>query len=278
MPPVTVFAAQLDLGTIAISGKDRAQWLNGLVSCNVAAVAPGVFHYGLALSKVGRILSDLVIGSDGDRLLVGAPRGRVERLREHFEKHLMMEDAAHSDAGDELAWIFAHGPRAVELSNPLRGTGIADGALVVPSGDLEKVLADLRGMPYVLVAEKEDWEHLLIDRMVPRFGVDFGDTNYPHEARLERSAVAWNKGCYLGQEVVCRLEMRGHASKLLVGIRLDAAEAPAPGTEICSADGIVVGHVSSATRSTALAIVPREHARAGTKLLVGDLPGVVRDI
>ena len=60
------------------------------------------------------------------------------------------------------------------------------------------------------------WEALRIERAIPRFGVEFDATTYPQEAALEKRAVSFAKGCYLGQEVVCMLEMRGHVKRKLV--------------------------------------------------------------
>src|SRR5437868_7026055 len=130
-----------ELGTVAVTGKDRLTWLNGLVTSDVARLEPGVASYGLILVKVGRIVSDVWIVPAGERLLIGAPRDRIGALREHFEKYLMMEDASHADATGELAWVFLHGPKAAELANvaaPLHGgfggavdtTGLGGGVVV----------------------------------------------------------------------------------------------------------------------------------------------------
>jgi tRNA-modifying protein YgfZ len=282
----TVVVGASELGTIAVSGADRASWLNGLVTCDVTAAKEGTFTYGLALVKVGRILSDLTIGSAGNRLLVGAPRERVPLVREHFEKYLMMEDASLEDVSSGLAWVLAHGPRAAGLSCEAAarsggwggavGTGPSQGgAMIVPVAAQADLLAHLAAEPDVVVVSADAWDELRVALGVPRFGVDFGETNYPHEARLEKTAVAWNKGCYLGQEVVCRLEMRGHVSKRLVAIQLDGGDRPTSGTEIHASDGQIIGRVSSAIPSLALAILPREHASLGSVLSVGSARGVV---
>jgi tRNA-modifying protein YgfZ len=287
-PDRTLVVGAPELGTIAVWGADRASWLNGLVTCDVALAKEGTFTYGLALAKVGRILSDLTIGSAGDRLLVGAPGDRVPLLREHFEKYLMMEDASLEDVSSKLAWVLARGARARELSCEAAarfggwggavGTGAGQsGAMVVPVAAEAELLVYLAAEPDVEVVSADAWDDLRVALGVPRFGIDFGEANYPHEARLEKTAVAWNKGCYLGQEVVCRLEMRGHVSKRLVAIRFEGGDRPSSGTEIHAADGQVLGRVSSAIPSLALAIVPREHASAGSVLSVGGARGVVVD-
>src|ERR1044071_5735690 len=80
-----------DLGTVAVAGRDRQSWLNGLVTSDLGKLEPGAASYGLALVKVGRIVSALWIVPAVDRLLVGAIRERVGILREHLERYLMME-------------------------------------------------------------------------------------------------------------------------------------------------------------------------------------------
>ena len=76
-----------------------------------------------------------------------------------------------------------------------------------------------------VVGDAEGWEALRLERGVPRFGPDFDDKTYPQEASLEKAAVSFDKGCYLGQEVVCMLEMRGHVKRKLVSIVLDGTQA-----------------------------------------------------
>jgi folate-binding protein YgfZ len=274
-----------------VTGKDRLTWLNGLVTSDVARLEPGVASYGLILVKVGRIVSDVWIVPAGERLLVGAPRDRIGVLREHLEKYLMMEDASHQDASGELAWVFLHGPRAAELAKsmpPLHGgfggavdtTGLGGGVMVVPATS-EKALVDdlVRRGDDVVEGSREDWESLRVQRYLPRFGVDFGEKNYPQEASLEKIAVSFNKGCYLGQEVVCRLEMRGHVVKKVVPVRLETGEPPGAGAEVKSLEGKPVGTVSSATAadggSLGLAMVRIDFAEPGTKLDVAGREAVV---
>jgi len=108
---------------------------------------------------------------------------------------------------------------------------------------------------------------------LPRFGVDFGEKNYPQEAALEKIAVSFSKGCYLGQEVVCRLEMRGHVVKKIVPVQI-AGDPPVQGAEVRSADGKVLGTVSSAVTNgkggaVGLAMLRIDFAEPGTKLDVG---------
>jgi folate-binding protein YgfZ len=278
-----------ELGTVAVAGRDRQSWLNGLVTSDLARLEVGAASYGLVLVKVGRIVSDAWIVPAGERMLVGVPRERVAVLREHLERYLMMEDAAHADASDELGWVFVHGPRAAELAKVVGAahggyggavdtTGLGGGVLAVPVGKVDGLVRDLveRG---AVEASQAEWEALRVERFLPRFGVDFGEKNYPQEASLEKVAVSFNKGCYLGQEVVCRLEMRGHVIKKIVPVRLEGGEPPGSGAEVRSAEGKAVGTVSSAVAGDegplALAMVRIDFAEPGTKLDVGGRPALV---
>lgn len=283
------------LGTISVRGPDSVTWLNSLVTCDVRAVRPGLVAYGLALMKNGRILSDLWIAQAKDRLLLGAPRDRVSALSEHFERYLIMEDAAHEDVSVDYGWVFALGPHAPEMVNArvnsfgVSGgrtsvTTVRDAALVAPVSSKERILASFSDEPGVAVGSLEDHAALMLDLFVPRFGVDFGEKNYPQEAGLEKTAVSFTKGCYLGQEVVCRLEMRGHVSKRMLPIQLEGDVIPSPGAEVRDADGATtLGIVSSAGMSQrlgtplALAMIKGAHPGVGAKVRVGDGQGTVLD-
>jgi tRNA-modifying protein YgfZ len=273
------------LGTIAVSGPERQSWLNGLVTSDVAKLRPGLASYGLVLVKVGRIVSDVFVLHADDQMLVGGQRDRIALLREHFEKYLIMEDAAHEDVSSEYGWAFAQGSRAAEIAaaaaampGVYAGTvelrGAADGVIAAPAARLGEVLRDLAAKHAdTQLGSPEDAERLRVRRFLPRFGVDFGEKNYPQEAALEKIAVSFSKGCYLGQEVVCRLEMRGHVIKKIVPVQI-AGDPPVHGAEVRSVDGKVLGTVSSAVTNgngsaVGLAMVRIDFAEPGTKLDVG---------
>jgi folate-binding protein YgfZ len=286
-----LFVKAPELGTIAVTGTDRQSWLNGLLTSDLSRLAPGRSSYGLVLVKVGRILSDAWLVHAGDRLLVGMPRERVALVREHLERYLVMEDAAHADVSDEHAWAFAFGPRAAELvtegaaahggfGGALDVTGLGDGVMVLPRARMDEALADLAARaPESIVGSDDDREMVRVARFIPRFGVDFGDKTYPQEAALEKIAVSFQKGCYLGQEVVCRLEMRGHVIKKIVPLSVDGQSPPALGTEVRSSEGKVLGSVTSAIagddHALALAMIRVDFTEPGVKVDVAGRVGTV---
>jgi hypothetical protein len=105
--------------------------------------------------------------------------------------------------------------------------------------------------PALRLGSDADWEVFRITEVLGRFGVDFGETDNPHEAALDRRAVSWSKGCYLGQEVVCMQDMRGKLKRRLVALQLDTAgDLPQAGSPVTTNDGAeAVGELTSVARS-----------------------------
>lgn len=292
LPGASILAVPSARGTLVVTGADRKSWLNGLVTCDLAPLRVGEAVYGLATSKVGRILADVVVLVDEDRLFVAVPEGKAGALAEALDAFLVMEDAELAVDAGERAWIFLHGAGAAELARgvapALDGraaavelTGLGDAALLVPSSRLDEARAALSAAG-ARVVEDAAWDAARIELGVPRFGVDFDEKTYPQEASLERRAVSFKKGCYLGQEVVCRLEMRGHVHRKLVRLALEGEEVPARATPVESDAGEAVGTITSAAlgpaagRAVALAMVKYALAEPGTSLRVAGRAAVVQ--
>jgi hypothetical protein len=133
------------------------------------------------------------------------------------------------------------------------------------------------------VGDATGWRALRLERGVAEFGEDFDDTTYPQEAGLEKVAVSFDKGCYLGQEVVCMLELRGHVNRKLMPLVLEASGLPLPGAGVTDLAGVSVGKVTSAALSptlgkpVALAMVKRAHANASNVVLIGGARAEVVD-
>jgi hypothetical protein len=278
-----------DLGAIVVTGNDRVKWLNGLVTCDLSIRKPGEGAYGLAVGKTGRILAELWFLIGGDRVIVVLSRDRIEGFRAHLDKHLIMEDAEVEAPDREV--VFTHGPLSREAVASARAasadaamvdwTGRREAAVILaPEGGLDAVRAAILAGPGDRAAcGDEAWEALRVAWGVPRFGADFDDQTLPQEASLERLAVSFSKGCYLGQETVFMLEKRGHAKKRLMRLRAEG-EALAGGAEITMPDGEAVGQVTSAApprdgAAAALGYVKYKHANAGTAVLVGGRPATI---
>jgi folate-binding protein YgfZ len=178
---------------------------------------------------------------------------------------LIMEDAELSSA-DDLCCLTLHGPIAEQaldaLLPELLPTALGRIALC---GEQDWLLAVERvrvqqwrraGAPLAGGARLGDaaqWHDWRVEHGLPEFGVDFGSADNPHDAALERRAVSWSKGCYLGQEVVCMQDMRGKPKRRLVSLLLADGEVPPPSTAVVDAAGEKLGEVTSAAFSRARA-------------------------
>jgi folate-binding protein YgfZ len=294
----TALAVQhADLAVLVVTGKDRISWLNGLLTCDLAKRAPdgpaARAVYGLVVERKGHVLADVVVvmdeASEGrERALLVVPVFTVESLLAHLEHYLVMEDAEIAQAAGYEVWSV-HGPRAEKALDAARAAGGVGGtldrtglggAMVVAAPDLTReVGAALAGV--AIVGDDAGWEALRLERGVPRYGVDFDDKTYPQEAQLEKVAVSFDKGCYLGQEVVCMLELRGHVKRKLVPVVLDDGAPPPRGAPVTDEAGAPVGEVTSAGTSPTLgkpvvmAMVKRAFAEAGKRLVVAGASGEV---
>ena len=259
-PPEPVLVVpQPERGTLLVTGAEAKTWLNGLVTCDVLKVREGSGAFGLALNKQGKIQSEVLIIEASQGLLIGVSAGVAERLTIALNQFLVMEDAELRDVSSEKLWADFHGLGAAALAESaakacLGSTAVfsARGAasLVFERDELPEFERFIERTAAVRRASEADWEALRIAQAWGRFGVDFGEADNPHEAGLDRRAVSWNKGCYLGQEVVCMQDMRGKLKRRLVALALGGQELPAVGTPVTvQGSAEAVGELTSVARS-----------------------------
>lgn len=225
--------APLARDVLVVRGPDRKTWLDGLLTCAVTEVAPGRAGYGLLLTKQGKIVTDVFLTDSGTELLLGVAAGHGDAVRELLDRYLVMEDAELAAPAAPLAYgvSTSAAPEGAVAAGQLSLAGLSLQVFVAtsaPEGDAAALAA------------------LLARHGLGRFGVDFGERDNPHEASLDRVAVSWTKGCYLGQEVVCMQDMRGKVKRRLVALSGGPELAAIPSrADVTAADGSVAGHVSS---------------------------------
>jgi tRNA-modifying protein YgfZ len=247
-----------DWGTLLVRGPERLSWLNGLVTCDVKELGASQANWGLALDRRGKIQSEVCLLEQGDHTLVGVSPATAPELQQHLDRMLIMEDAELSDASAEYLWFCLWGPRALSSARelapagsvvaPLDRLGLGGAVLAVAERDGRALLEAWGGRP---ILSAEQWLSLRLERAVPEYGVDFTQDDRPHEASLERLAVSWSKGCYLGQEVVCMQDMRGKVKRhlALFSVQGPGLVVPAPGSSVLSEQGEPVGRITSAAPS-----------------------------
>lgn len=294
--------------TLRARGSEAGSWLNGLLSVDLRGVAPGRGAYGLLLTKTGKIRTDVdVLGSSSD-LVLGVGSGAGEAIRAVLDTHLVMEDV-ELEVADEVGWLRVIGRGASQLVHAFTGDGVMGNELVA-SGEvdwlgaggvalavrrdaleraatalLERARAKLEddgdSPRSARLLDDQEWDELRLRYGFPRFGRDYGPDDNPHEASLDRRAVSWDKGCYLGQEVVCMQDMRGRVKRRLAVMRLETPSVPAKGTVVRaeSATGLEVGSVTSAVASggevLAFARLAAPYFEKPAMLWVGDSPASI---
>jgi folate-binding protein YgfZ len=264
---------------LEVTGSERLSWLNGLLTCDLTTARPGAAVHGLAVAQKGKIVTDVVVVVDETRALLVVERATVDTLVSSFEHHLMMEDAELARAGHDV--LFVHGPRSGEVLDAVRREGGVGGAFDVTGLGGAVVLTTDHGDAAVRAAanasggpgDDAGWDVVRVITGVPRFGVDFDDSTYPQEAALETKAVSFQKGCYLGQEVVCMLEMRGHVKRKLVSLVVEGGEVPPAHAPVADTKGAAVGEITTAARTPegevrALGMVKYAFIASGTELVV----------
>lgn len=249
-----------DLATVAASGPDRASWLNALLTCDVSKFSVGQAATGLALNKKGRVLTEVFAAADSGRILIGLDRSRRDELLAHFDQYLIMEDAEIGAVTDPVSWLIAYGPAVPELvrtrasdalfAAPLPHFGHPAAVFAVGDKSRTALLDKLQSADRSAFVPLDGFDGIRIDLGIQRFGIEFFDDTYPEEAGLDQHAINFNKGCYLGQEVVVKMRSRGQPPRKLVRLVADDAEPLAAGAELVSESGDVVGTVKSSSPST----------------------------
>lgn len=263
---------------IWVDGADAVKFLDGQLSQDLAAMDPGRVARSLLLEPRGKLRALLWVLRGNDRVGLVTDAGVAEGAASQLDRFRFRVDAAISLDQRPIAVLWGAGsPAALAqagLPVPVGWEVTAAGAVVaaIPVGVPRYLVAggpDLEGArPIGSIAETS----VRIEAGEPVMGVDADEKTIPQETGLVPAAVSFTKGCYLGQELVARIDSRGHVNRMLRGIVLLDTVVPPVGAEILSA-GEVVGALSSVGESltlrspVALGTVRRE-VEAGTRVVI----------
>lgn len=249
-------AAWMDLssrGRIRAAGEDRKRLLHAMTTNHVEQMQPGDSLYAFFLNAQGRILADAWIYCAENHLLLDTEPETRQKLYEHLDRFIIADDVALEDVTEQTAEIAVEGPQSEQA--PRRGlvlrasaTGQPGYRMVVPAEEKEALLEELRRSGIVPAAEEEA-RIVRLENGVPRYGEDITEAQIVHETR-QLHAVHFNKGCYLGQEIVERVRARGQVHRMLYALRIESQAPPAAGEKVLSG-GEECGFVTSAVFSPA---------------------------
>jgi folate-binding protein YgfZ len=250
MPPVHL----IDRSVIRVSGEDARAFLQGIVTCEMDAVTQDHAGYGALLTPQGKVICDFLIvavpGEEGGGFLLDAPLLLVADLMKRLKLYKLRAKVALDDLGAASAVIAASDGGA--LPGEI-GLVYADPRLPALG---QRAVTDREGVEAIAPGDPDAWHARRIALGVPQGGHDFayGDA-FPHEILLDQlNGVSFRKGCYVGQEVVSRMQHRGTARTRIVPVLFDEGLIPEYGVE-ASAGGKALGRIGSCADGRGLAML-----------------------
>jgi folate-binding protein YgfZ len=279
-------------GRLMLTGADRRTYLQGLLTNDIAALAPGTGCYAAYLTPQGRMIADMRLFELGDGLLVDLDGTVASSVQERWDRFVFSEDVQIEDRSSSTSQLGIYGPHAADVlerafagftrgptapfsalaSMPVHANSRweLDGghAVVLRSDDIGVmgfdivVSADRKGeldaalrSAGALSVESGAAEVCRVEAGRPLFRVDMDEETIPLEAGIEDRAISLTKGCYVGQEIIIRVLHRGHGrvARRLVGLTFEpSTPGPSRGDGVHAGERNV-GIVTSAVHSPALA-------------------------
>ena len=318
------FFDRSDMGRLAITGPDRFSWLQGMVSNDVRRFqmerSDAWYTERLQaclLDATGHLLSDLTLINitgnnplspsltlpDRDFLLVEMPRANLEKVALLFDRYLIMEDAEIHDVSGQVACFSLQGPYVVqawsaeppeqhilakiwyEACSWLADHTASGGADVYfPTAFVASLRRSLLNADVLEVGEAA-LEILRVEAGIPMYGADMDERVIALEAGLGPTHISLIKGCYVGQEIIARIDSRGHTNRALTGFVLSGESLPinSSSDKLFGPDGdsqsgwketgrltsVIASAPAVGNRPIALGYARHEHRDTGTVLRVG---------
>lgn len=278
-----------DRGVVKVAGEDARNFLNGLVTTDLDRLKPGLGRFGALLTPQGKIIVDFLIteapAGHGGGFLIDCPKALAQTLATKLKFYKLRAKVTVENLSDDLGVLAAWDGQSAAQPDLAFADPRDDGLgfrILIPE-DLKQKLSDLIGAELV---DATEYEAHRIALGVPRGGLDFMYSDaFPHETNMDRLAgVDFDKGCYVGQEVVSRMQHRGTARTRSVKVLLDGPS-PEAGATILAGDK-PVGTIGSTSGGKGIALVRIDRVAdaldAGQPLTAGGLaltlaePDVVR--
>ncbi len=277
-------------GKAKITGRDAQNFLHRMISNDVKSLQTGKGVWALFLDIKGHIQGDMKIYRFEDFLMMILQRHALDRVIKGLDRYVISEQLRMIDVSDEFGLFQIFGPDAAavlqskgiqslpteELSfqsasvNGIESQIIRMGtgySILVPAGSATDLLNSLDLQPI----GQRAFDIFRIETGLPVLGLDFDDSNLPQESRLDK-AISFTKGCYLGQEVIARLDAQGHVNKILMGLESGAELKPEQKLHFGEKE---VGRITSVAYSPlkklniGLGYIRREQAKDGQTLQSG---------
>lgn len=259
-------------GLVRLTGGERLDFLHRMTSNDCKSLTPGDVRRLFLLNVKGRIMADVVAANGEDYTLLDTDIYTAESLTTEIDNMLFGEDVQIDNLTETYHRVSFHGPNAPNVlpwweaqshsDDPSylfhhEETGNPGIHIWLPKDEVGKYFSNLESFPEDWKLKPLGWMGYNIARLemgYPLFNVDFGTDSLPHEtgAWLMKQAVSFTKGCYRGQEIVARMDSRGHPAKIITGFKTEGDELPVAGSPIYDdkgEDAKVVGAVTSSAHA-----------------------------
>ncbi|MGC1851539.1 MAG: folate-binding protein, partial [Solirubrobacterales bacterium] len=223
-------------GKLSVTGGEAAEYLQGQLTNDVEALAPGEGQYAALLDRKGHMQADMrVLRTSAEEIWIDTEPEALEAARRHLEMYKIGRDVTIAELTAGRAILSLIGPRSVEIAGAAALPDNANEAVTVggieclavgTAGGIDLIakLADAERLRDVLIAagaaevSPEAAEVVRIEAGIPRFGAEMSTETMPAEAGIVERAVSFTKGCYIGQEPVARLHYKGRPNRHLRGL------------------------------------------------------------
>ena len=250
-------------GTIYLRGEERLSFIDRMTTQKLSDMKEGESRLAFIIDRKGRIVADIIVVYEAEQVLIDCDVTVVQPIIAHFEKYIVTDDVIVQNETNEKHRLWLLGPCAKEIEHldsfecsqfnlPQQFLGIDGIAIVVDPEKSEQVWCSLVEQQIRPVG----WNALnmiRVEELTPMFRIDFDNKNLPHETSLCDSRVRFDKGCYLGQEVVARMESLGRPKQHLVSLEMSCDDLPVAGTQVwdqeSKGEGKAIGVVTSSAMS-----------------------------
>lgn len=313
-----------DLGfraRLSLTGGDRVRWMNGMVTNNIRDLLPGHGLYAFLLNPQGRILGDMTVYNQGESLTVETDHSQIEKIVATFDHYIIMDDVEVANISQQQTTLGVAGPKSRVLLNAvgievpeLQPLQMARPRCSCDCGCVECTVVQGDNMEqesYELWLAPDDvlktWQALIsagatpvgsealemqrIAAGIPLYGTDIRERDLPQETEQIR-ALNFNKGCYVGQEIVERIRSRGNVHRKFAGFLAEGAAPIAAGEKVTAGNSgesqkkedqkevgeltsVAVLRAPSGERTIALGYIRREVGVPGREVMIGEVKATV---